>query len=132
MTGSRFLGVVVRRDVDVVYAYVADPRHLPAWASGLGGSVSRDGDAWVVQTPDGPAALRFAPPNAFGVLDHWVTPPGSQEPVYVPLRVIAHDAGAEVVFVLRPAPGMTEAELERDAAAVRADLDRLRTILEAG
>jgi hypothetical protein len=37
-----------------------------------------------------------------------------------------------VVFTLRRAPGMTDAELERDAGLVTADLALLKTVLEAG
>ena len=53
-----------------------------------------------------------------------VTPSG--ETVYVPLRAIADGDDCEVVFTLRRAPGMTDDELERDAALVTADLALLK------
>ena len=58
------------------------------------------------------------------------TPSG--ETVYIPLRVIADGDGCEVVFTLRRAPGMTDADLERDAALVTGDLALLKRLLEGG
>lgn len=55
-------------------------------ASGLGHSIKERDGAWIVQTPNGPARLRFAEANPFGVLDHSVEPrPGVT--IYVPMRV---------------------------------------------
>lgn len=126
------LSVRVARSADDVRAFAADPANLPRWAPGLGSSVAhRDGDWWV-ETPEGPARVRFAPPNPFGVLDHEVLTP-SGETVHVPLRAVADgDAACDVVFTLRRAPGMSDADLARDAALVRGDLDRLRQVLESG
>lgn len=126
---SRHLSIVIARPVADVYAFVADPANLPRWAPGLGTSVVHDGDDWYVETPQGRARVRFAPPNPFGVLDHEVLTP-SGEVVHVPLRVIADGDGCEVVFTLRPAPGMSDADLDRDEALVTADLARLRQVLE--
>ena len=47
-----------------------------------------------------------------------------------PLRVVALDDGAEVVFHVRRRPGMTDDDFARDAEAVAADLETLRRILE--
>lgn len=128
-TRSRHLSTAIARPVADVYAFVADPTNLPRWAPGLGASVVHDGDDWYVETPQGRARVRFAPPNPFGVLDHEVLTP-SGEVVHVPLRAIADGEGCEVVFTLRPAPGTTDAALDRDEALVSADLARLRQILE--
>jgi hypothetical protein len=57
-----------------------------------------------------------------------VTPSG--DTVYVPLRVVAAGDGCEVVFTLRRAPGMTDAEFERDTALVTGDLALLKKVLE--
>lgn len=126
---SRHLSVHIDRPVADVYAFAADPANLPRWAPGLGSSVVSDGGSWFVETPAGRARLTFAPENPYGVLDHEVlTPTG--ETVYVPLRVIADGDGCEVVFTLRRSPGVTDAEFERDAALVEADLTLLRKTLE--
>ncbi len=130
-TESRHLSVHIDRPVADVYAFVSDPAHLPLWAPGLGTSVVRADGHWFVETPAGRARVTFAPSNEYGVLDHEVVTP-SGETVYVPLRAIADGLGCEVVFTVRRSPGMTDAEFDRDAGLVMADLARLKTVMEAG
>jgi hypothetical protein len=111
-----------------VYAYVADPRHIPDWAPGLGQEVERvDGD-WFVETGMGRVKVVFAPPNDYGVLDHEVTLP-TGEVFLNPLRVVPYGDGCEIAFTVRRMPGVPDADFARDVAAVTADLARLRRIL---
>jgi len=127
---SRHLSIVIRRDPATVAAFARDPGHLPEWAAGLAqGGLRHDGDALVVDSPMGEVRVRFAPANAFGVLDHDVTLPDGST-VHNPLRVLAHPHGAEVVFTLRSLEGVTADAFEADARAVTADLERLRALLE--
>ncbi|MFS0705160.1 SRPBCC family protein [Cellulomonas sp. 179-A 9B4 NHS] len=129
-TESLHLSVRVGRSAADVYAFASDPRNLPRWAHGLGSDVVERDGGWWVETPGGPARVRFAPPNKFGVLDHDVlTPTG--ETVHVPLRVLADGDGSEVVITLRRLPGTTDDELARDADLMRGDLARLRDVVEA-
>ena len=112
-------------------AFASDPRNLPRWAPGLGSDVVLDDGEWYVQTGEGRARIRFAPQNPFGVLDHEVLTP-SGDTVHVPLRAVPDgDDACDVVFTLRPMPGMTDAELDRDEALVRTDLALLKSLLEA-
>ncbi|MBA0053573.1 SRPBCC family protein [Streptomyces sp. AJS327] len=128
---SRHLSVHIERTVDEVHAYASDPVNLPEWARGLGGSIERVGDRWVADSsPLGRVLVTFVPRNELGVLDHDVTLP-SGETVHNPVRVIADGAGSEVVFTLRRRPEMSDAEFERDADMVAADLRRLRELLES-
>jgi hypothetical protein len=46
------------------------------------------------------------------------------------MRVIADGSGCEVVFTLRRPPGMSDEDFGGDAAAVAADLTRLKQVLE--
>ncbi|MET9857773.1 SRPBCC family protein [Streptomyces smyrnaeus] len=128
---SRHLSVHIDRPVAEVYAYAADPANLPSWAQGLGGSIEKSGGGrWVADSsPMGRVVVDPAPRNEWGVLDHDVTLP-SGETVYNPVRVIADGAGSEVVFTLRRRPGMSDAEFERDAGMVAADLARLKDLME--
>lgn len=129
MTASQHLSVHIDRSVPDVYAFVADPANLPRWAPGLGGDVVEEDGRWFVETPGGRAQIAFVAPNDLGVLDHdVVTPTG--ETVHVPLRALADGDGTEVVLTVRRSPGMSDADLDRDVAAVRADLDLLRRVLE--
>ena len=127
---SRHLSVVVHRPVTDVYAFAADADNLPRWAAGLAQSaLTREGDDLVVESPMGRVRVRFAPPNAYGVLDHDVTTPDGRT-THNPFRVLVHPDGAELLFTVRQRD-LTDDELERDARAVQADLERLRALLES-
>jgi hypothetical protein len=117
---SRHLSQWIDAEPAAVYAFASDPRELPRWAAGLADPALADAD------------VRFAPGNEFGVLDHVVALP-SGESVYNPMRVIpagTDERGCEVVFTLRRRPGVTDREFEADAAAVTADLAKLRELIE--
>jgi hypothetical protein len=131
MSASLHLAVLVDRPAAEVYDYARDPAHLPEWAAGLAGGISCVDGEWVADSPMGRVVVRFAERNPFGVLDHDVTLPDGTT-VTNPLRVLPHGAGCEVVFTLRRAPGVTDAEFAADAAAVTADLATLKRVVEAG
>lgn len=115
-----------------VYAFIADPRRLPEWATGLGANpTSLPDGGWRVETPAGPMRVAFALANDFGVADHVVTPlTGGDPAVYVPLRVVPNGTGSEVLLTLFQQPGMSDAQYAADAALVQADLARLKHALE--
>jgi hypothetical protein len=126
---SKQLSERIDANVEEVYAYARDPANLPQWAPGLGSSVEQVNGHWFVETSGGRVGLEFAPFNEYGVLDHEVTLP-SGEVLYNPMRVTKNGDGSEVVFALRRMPGMTDEEFARDAAAVAADLARLKQTVE--
>ena len=95
----------------------------------LGSRFERDGDEWVVRDPGGKLVrMRTAGPNPFGVLDHDVFVDG--QVVHIAMRVVPNSDGAEVTFLLLKTPGMSDAEFERDKAAVQADLEALKVLME--
>lgn len=120
---------VITAAPEVVYGFVADPVNLPRWAAGLAqGEVLPDGDGFVVDAPMGRVRVTFVPPNPFGIVDHDVRLPSGLV-VYNPVRIIAHPRGSEVIFTVRQLD-LSDEELERDVAAVAADLDTLRALIE--
>lgn len=126
---SRHVGERIDRPAADVYEYVLNPANLPEWAHGLGTSVENvDGD-WFVETGTGRVCVRFAEHNTLGVLDHDVRFP-SGDVIHVPMRVIPDGDGCEVVFTVLRQPGMSDAELDRDAGLVQADLTRIKQVLE--
>lgn len=89
-------------------------------------------EGWIADSPMGVVQVEFTGTNAHGVLDHVVQLP-SGEQVYNPMRVLPAGVGeprCEVVFTVRQRPGMSNEEFEADVAAVQADLERLRELLE--
>ena len=130
---SRHVSVWINAAPEVVYEFASDPHDWPRWAAGLArGGLRQTVDGWVADSPMGQVTVEFAPPNEFGVLDHVVRVP-SGEAVYNPLRVVPGGVGesrCEVVFTVRRRVGMTDEELDADVAAVRADLETLRRLLE--
>jgi hypothetical protein len=119
----------IARKPAAIYAFVANPRNLPKWASGLGISVKKVGRQWLADSPMGKVRLRFAPKNAFGVLDHLVTIESGQT-FNNPMRVQANGRGSEVVFTLYRLPGVSDAAFAKDAKTIRHDLATLKSLLE--
>jgi hypothetical protein len=126
----RPISIGIRRPAEAVYAFARVPENFPKWAVGLGAGLIRDGETWIAHGPDGDVHVRFSPPNAFGVLDHWVTLADGTE-ISIPLRVVANGDGAEVTLTLFRVPGMDDAAFERDAGMVAKDLSALKALLEA-
>lgn len=129
---ARTLGVSIAVPAADAYAFMADPRRLPEWATGLGTTPTPLPDgAWRVETPAGPMRVVFAPANGFGVVDHVVTPLTGGDPVAdVPLRVVPNGTGSEVTLTVFQQPGMSDAQYDADTALVQADLERLKHALE--
>ncbi len=132
LRAARTLSISLAAPAADVYAFVADPRRLPEWATGLGTTPTPLPDgAWRLETPAGPIRVVFAPANDFGVVDHVVTPLTRGGPaVDVPLRVIPNGNGSEVMITLFQQPGMSDAQYAADGALVHADLERLKHVLE--
>jgi hypothetical protein len=117
---SRHLSVWIDATPEAVYAVASDPAQLPRWAAGLA-------DPTLAA-----ANVEFAAAKQYGVLDHVVRLP-TGEAVCNPMRVIPGGQGlpgCEGVFTLRRRPDVTNEEFEADAAAVIADLQTLRELVE--
>lgn len=127
---ARHVSVAIARPVAEVVAFAGDPARLPEWAAGLAAGVRRrDDGAWIADSPMGEVAVRFAPANDLGVLDHDVTLPDGTT-VHNPFRVLPNADGSEAVFTVFRRDGVDAAAFDADAAAVAADLERLRDLLE--
>jgi hypothetical protein len=117
---STHVSVWMNVPADVVYRLAGDIDQMPRWAAGLADPALGDAD------------VRFVPTNDFGVLDHVVRLPSGEE-FYNPMRVVPETIGAqrcEVVFTVRRSAQVTDAQFEADVAAVTADLETLRRLVE--
>lgn len=128
---SRIIHLSVEKPWAQVYGFASDPQNMPRWAAGLGGGLKPDGNEWIADGgPLGEVRVNFAPANEFGVIDHVVTLPDGLK-VYNALRVTPNGSGAEVSFTLLRLDGMTDEDFEQDASAITADLETLKSLLEA-
>ncbi len=120
--------MTISRPASEVYEYLAEPANFPRWSEFLT-SMGPEGDEWLAATLLGKVRIRFVARNVFGIVDHHVTMPNGAT-VYVPLRVVANENGAEVLFTVFRRRDMTDQEFEDDMAMVLKDLTNLRHALE--
>jgi hypothetical protein len=129
MMKSRTLGVSIDRPPAQVAAFIRNPENLSRWLT-FASAVRKSGEAWFLETAEGPLEIRFVPDNPYGVVDNRVRLPEGRE-VVNPMRVVANGAGSEVLFTLFRQPGWSDERFAQDAAVVRADLGMLKRVLEA-
>lgn len=111
-----------------VYDYAANPANLPKWALGFARAIEQIDGQWVAETTMGTAKVSFVPRNDHGVLDHTVEVPAGT--FHNAMRVIPNADGAEVLFTALQFDGVSDAQFEVDLDTIRADLNKLRTLLE--
>ena len=116
-------------DVETVCRVAGDPAALPSWAAGLSAGIRQEEGRWVTDSPMGVVEVAFTGPVEQGILDHDVTLPDGSV-VRNPFRVVGNDRGSEAVFTLFQRDGVSTADFEADADAVRRDLDRLAALLD--
>jgi hypothetical protein len=126
---ARTLRVRIDRPAAEAYEFLSLPENFAKWASGMGASLRQVGADWVVETPEGPATVRFSERNAYGVLDHSVKLPRSGS-IYVPLRVVAQGEGCELVLTVFRRPDMSDEKFAADAEWVMRDLHAAKRLLE--
>jgi len=129
MLESRTISISINRNRKEVYEAVWRPEDFPKWASGLSrSSLTRDGELWKAEGPEGSVRIRFTGHNAFGVMDHYVYVDNAPE-IYVPLRIIQNGDGAEVLLTLFRQMGMSDSKFAADAEWVERDLLALRALV---
>ena len=129
MLASRTISISINRNWRKVYDVVWRPEDFPKWASGLSKSpLTKDGETWKAEGPEGTVRILFTAHNAFGVMDHYVDV-GDGTIIYVPLRIIQNGDGAEVLLTLFRQQGMSDAKFAADAAWVECDLHALKALV---
>ena len=69
---AKHIGISIEAPAEKVYQFAVNPENLPAWASGLSGSIEKIGDEWIADSPMGRVKVKFENENRFGILDHEV------------------------------------------------------------
>jgi hypothetical protein len=111
-----------------VFAYLSDPRHLPAWAPAFATAVTHEqGDIWRVQSGAGErrTAVRAAWP--LGVVDI-VSPEGPSRGLFA--RVIPNLSGSELIFSLSFPAGASPDQIEAQMATIERELIAVRQRVE--
>jgi hypothetical protein len=130
MLEAKTIGISIDRNWRELYELIWKPEDFPKWASGLSNSsLQRHGDAWTAEGPDGAIKITFTAHNGLGVMDHWVDVGGGQI-VYVPLRIVPNENGAEVLLTLFRQPNMSDAKFAADQDWIRRDLLALKALAE--
>lgn len=130
MRASRTITLSIDRPVAMVAAFLAEPLNYPKWAAITGPKFEhRGGLVWLVDTPMGPRLIQFIPPNPYGVVDHATYKEGD-EPIFMPMRVVANEEGTELIYTFFQRPGMSDEALESTIEWIRSDLWVLKSVLE--
>jgi hypothetical protein len=130
MTNSKTITIQINRPASEVYRFASNPENLLHWVRSFGLSVKRSGDEWLMETPTGFIGIRFVPKNDFGVLDHVVTLPDGQS-FLNPMRVVSNGNGSEVMFTLFQSEGTSDEQFANDSKMIEADLQSLKSVMEA-
>ena len=126
---SRHVSISINNSAEKVYAFASDPGNLPRWAAGVSGSIRNVNGEWIAESPMGMVKIKFADKNKFGILDHDVTLP-SGETFYNPMRVFPNQGGSELIFTLYQRPGMSDQDFRKDEEQIKADLEKLKALVE--
>ncbi|NIF24081.1 MULTISPECIES: hypothetical protein [Pantoea] len=129
MLPSQTLSITIARHWLDLYETIWKPEFFAKWASGISnGTLEPEGNAWRATGPEGSVKIRFTPHNTLGVMDHWVDT-GFGKEIYMPMRVIANEAGAQILITVYRQPLMSDEKYAEDIAWVKKDLARLDAIL---
>ncbi len=129
MLPSQTLSLTIPRNWVDLYETIWKPDYFPKWASGLSQSeLEQEGNAWKANGPDGAVKIRFTDHNPFGVMDHFIDT-GFGKEVYVPMRVLGNEEGAEVLITVFRQPLMSDEKFAQVVEWVKRDLGTLHTLL---
>ena len=130
MSEPHAIEILIEKPLAQVYRFIAEPRNYPRWAAVDEASFRQVGPfEWAGDTEFGPRIVRFSPPNGEGILDHAVYAVG-EEPVMMPMRVVADGEATRLTFVFYRRPGMDDAQLASALEWIRADFTGLKSLLE--
>ncbi|WP_158781105.1 polyketide cyclase [Pantoea sp. BAV 3049] len=129
MLPSQTVSLTIPRNWLDLYETIWKPDYFPKWASGLSQStLVQEGHVWKTTGPGDSVKIRFTEHNPFGVMDHYVDT-GFGKEVYMPMRVVGNEEGAEVLITVFRQPLMSDEKFAQDVEWVKRDLQALHTLL---
>ncbi|MCW2993232.1 MAG: hypothetical protein JWQ18_727 [Conexibacter sp.] len=113
-----------------VLALVGDPRRLPDWAPAFASGVAPgDGeDRWLIGTGDARFAIEVRVSHELGTVD--LLRPDDLT-FGARMRVLHNLAGSELVFTIVFPPGVDDAAIAAQMTTIEAELETIRTLVEA-
>jgi uncharacterized protein YndB with AHSA1/START domain len=109
---------------DVVFAYVAEPRNIPAWAPGFASAIRPDGERWIVTQGGREFAIVVRASEEHGTVDLLFA---EDERRGAFSRVIPNkEGGCAYVFALHFSDGTPEEAVAAGMATVEEELRAVR------
>lgn len=129
MLPSRSISLTIPRNWQDLYETIWKPEYFSKWASGLSHApLVQEGHYWKAKGPEGTVKIRFTEYNSLGVMDHYVDT-GFGKEVYIPMRIIANQEGAEIVVTVFRQLLMSDEKFEHDITWVKRDLQTLHALM---
>jgi polyketide cyclase/dehydrase/lipid transport protein len=123
--------IAIEASPEHTFAFVAEPENLTRWAAAFAKGMRRDGEGWVVTTPQGDVRMQYVTDRERGIIDyHIALGPGAS--VVMHSRVLPFGSGSLYVFTQEQAAGMPDAVFEAQAATLGRELQLLKSLLEVG
>jgi len=133
MLKSEVVIVSINRPYEEVYAFCADPMNFGRWATEPDTVMEPlGGNEYLVELPQGRRVLRYALPNAYGVLDYQVYEVGEHEGPTRPVRLIRNENGTDLQVTRFQEDAMTDERFQSELEWLRSDLQRFKTLIEGG
>ncbi len=110
------------------FAVAASVEDLPRWAVRFCQSLRREGERWIVTSPQGDVVFRLEPSPESHLVWHCVDT-GTGE-LRMPLRVVPHGPGALLLFTIHRPSGVDEAAFAEQCDWVDEEIGRLKALLE--
>jgi hypothetical protein len=115
-----------------VFAYMADIRNLPEWATEFARELRRDGDDYKVVNGLGEFFFTIRADEESGVIDMFAGPAKDQLAVF-PTRVVALPGGATAYsFTMFQTPGMPDELFEAQHASLRREFGNIERLFSVG
>ena len=124
--------VTIDAPPDAVFAFVADPTNLPAWAVGFCRTIRRGtgDDQWVVTTAHGDVPIRYVTDERTGTIDFYFSVvPGSDVTAFS--RVVPNGHGTDYIFTQFQSIGMSGEVFDAQTRALTEELQVLRGLMQA-
>jgi quinol monooxygenase YgiN len=111
------------------FALAASMDELPRWAVRFCQSLRREGERWLVTSPQGNVVFRLEPDPDHHIVWHCADT-GTGE-LRMPMHVVPHGPGALLLFTIQCPPGVHETAFAEQCDWVDEELGRLKALLDA-